>query len=85
MASDNQKAIDQMLATLDENQRMLEDKALLQGHKDEVCGECGTVLLAFHHFLTCRSETCPMKLRDETGKAPSLLVMMRDGVPEDTV
>ena len=70
------------LKTLNAEDQTREVKALGEGYKDEVCPECKTVLLAFHHFIRCNSGTCPLKLRDSDGHAPSLLDMMRNGVPK---
>lgn len=36
-------------------------EALAEGYKDEVCPKCGAVFLAFHHFVMCDDENCPMK------------------------
>ncbi len=46
--------------TADEKERHA--KAIKEGYKDEVCPreDCRTVLLAFHHFLRCNPNTCPM-------------------------
>jgi hypothetical protein len=37
-----------------------ETKAIQEGYKDEVCGQCGSIFLAFQHFTTCNDENCPM-------------------------
>ena len=47
--------------------RLRKEQAEKEGYKNEVCGECGGVFLAFHHFLTCRQDGCPM--RDQSGKS----------------
>ena len=31
-----------------------------EGYISEVCGQCGSVFLAFHHMTTCRENGCPM-------------------------
>lgn len=55
-----------------------QEQAEKEGYKSEVCGECGGVFLAFHHFTACRSETCPMK--DGTGK--SVLDHLQESIEE---
>ena len=79
--SNDAAKIAETLALLDDKQRKLHARAIKEGCKDEVCPECGIVLLAYQHFLPCRSSTCPMKLRDDTGHAPNLLEMLDKGVP----
>jgi hypothetical protein len=56
----------------DPNLIRLRDEALAEGHVDELCGRCGTLLMAHHHFLRCDLDACPMKSKD--GK--SLLDML---------
>jgi hypothetical protein len=73
--------IDQALSAMNENEKKLHAQALAEGYKDELCPECGVVFLAFHHFIRCQSETCPMKLRDGGGHAPTFLEMLENGVP----
>ncbi|MEK7570553.1 MAG: hypothetical protein AAB515_03905 [Patescibacteria group bacterium] len=73
--STDQEKINLELSHLDENQKRLYAEALAEGYKDKVCSECGIVLLAFHHFIRCGSETCPEKIRGADGKAQSLLDM----------
>ena len=34
-------------------------ESLAEGYKDETC-ECGLVYLAFHHYVACRKQGCPM-------------------------
>lgn len=60
----------------------IEDKqaqAEADGYISEVCGECGCVFLAFHHFTRCRSETCPMK---DDGSGKSVLEHIFDDIEQ---
>ena len=79
----NEEKIQKVLACMTENEKKLWKEAIAQGYKDEVCSECGTVILAFHHFLRCKSETCPMKEKDSSGKTHSLLEKLIGGVTEN--
>ena len=58
--------------SMDDRERDLYTKAVAVGDKDQVCPECRRVLLAFHHFINCSSETCPMAIRDHHGKPQNL-------------
>lgn len=40
--------------------RAKEQKAVSEGYKAEICGECGTTFCAFHHYTTCNDKNCPM-------------------------
>lgn len=51
-------------------------EAEAEGYVSEVCGECQCVFLAYHHFTSCRSKTCPMK--DGSGK--SLLDQLAESI-----
>jgi hypothetical protein len=81
---DDQKKIAAVLAVLDDDGKRRHSEAVAEGYKDEVCSKCGAVLLAFHHFLRCDREDCPMKLRDKNGHAPNFFEMMENGVPDQS-
>jgi hypothetical protein len=38
----------------------LQAEAEAQGYVDETCPKCGTVLKAYHHFIRCDANPCPM-------------------------
>lgn len=71
MATDEEK-IAEALAKLNENGKRLQREAIDQGHKNEVCGECGVVLLAQTHLLNCGSKTCPKIARHPDGRPKTL-------------
>jgi len=81
MSKADKAKIDLALSALNGDQKKLHAEAVAEGYKDELCPECGVVFLAFHHFIRCQSETCPMKLRDKGGHAPTFLEMLENGVP----
>ncbi len=58
--------IESAINQLDKNGHKLHEQALAEGYVDEVClkAECGTVLLAHHHFLHCDPQSCPMVSRE---------------------
>lgn len=68
----DQKKIELALVQLDDDGRKRHTEALGQGYKDEVCGECGTVLLAHHHAIRCNSQTCPMATKHPDGRPKTL-------------
>lgn len=67
MTADQEK-IDIALAQLDGHGKILHDEAIGEGYKDEVCGECKTVLLAHQSFIRCGSKTCPKITRHPDGR-----------------
>lgn len=52
--------------------------ALTEGYYSERCLECQQTLLAYHHFVRCERQSCPMK--DGQG---SILERMLDVKPEE--
>jgi len=36
-----------------------QEEAVAEGYKSEICS-CGVTFLAFHHYVDCRKEGCPM-------------------------
>ena len=72
----NETRINAALAQLDKKDKARHATAVKEGHRDEVCSECKGVFLAFHHFIRCDSESCPMKSRGPDGKSPSVLEML---------
>jgi hypothetical protein len=53
-------------------------RALANGYKNEICLECGTTFLAFHHLVKCTKafdNSCPMVAKGE----PTLLERTFEG------
>lgn len=67
----------------DSDGQALLDKALGEGYKNEVCAKCDTVFLAFHHFVMCGYEDCPMKGKDSRSILDQLRDEVRDAMKPD--
>lgn len=37
------------------------EEALKEGYKDEKCEKCNAIFLAYHHWVRCDNEDCPMR------------------------
>lgn len=74
MSQIKEKKIAEAKELLTDDQKKLYQAAVDEGYRDEVCRLCGVVLLAFHSFIRCDEEKCPMLARDAKGnKKPSVL------------
>ena len=52
------------IADKDRSEAFIREKvaeAEAEGHKNEVCGKCDRIFLAFHHFVRCAEADCPIK------------------------
>lgn len=55
--------LEKELQELDKEGLRLRNEAMAEGHKDEKCPKCETILLAHHHLIICEyasSGNCPM-------------------------
>lgn len=80
----DQKKIADYIATLGKEDQDRYQVAVAEGYKDEVCPGCSTVLLAFHHFIRCSKENCPMRAKSSDGTPePSLLHQILGSSPKN--